>query len=110
VTPQPPPMGHLYNVAAALSRPQRTADGQGGFTETFVPVGTVRGRVRSWTSEEELVARQLGVRISHVFYCDLTDVRRGDRLEVGTTVYDVRSVRQPSDPHHLMVDLEERQN
>jgi SPP1 family predicted phage head-tail adaptor len=104
-------IAHLFNETAAVSRPGRTTDSQGGWTEDFVPVGSVRCRIRSWTSNEELIARQSGVRISHVMYCQAgANVRRGDRVAFRGVVADVRSVRLPSDPtHHAMIDLEERQ-
>lgn len=98
------------NQTAQQFRPTRTPNGAGGWTTSLVPVGQVRCRVRSWTTEEELIARQQGVRVSHIMYIDAgTDVRRDDVFEIGSWSAAVQSVRTPSTRHHLMVDLEERQ-
>jgi SPP1 family predicted phage head-tail adaptor len=109
----PPLLTPLFNLTVTVSRPTTVTDGQGGWPDETVTVGEVPGRIRSWTSEEQLTARQSGVRISHVFYCaGDVDIRRGDTVEVPSMPrpFDVRSVRRPSFPdHHLMVDLEERQ-
>jgi SPP1 family predicted phage head-tail adaptor len=101
----------LYNETADIRRPTRTSDGQGGWTDTLHPAGTIRCRVRAWNSAEELVARQSGIRISHILYADHdANVRRGDVVTFRGVVADVRSIRRPSEPqHHLMADLEERQ-
>lgn len=101
----------LYNETAAVQRPTRTSDGQGGWTDTLQPAGTIRCRVRTWTSEEALIARQGGVNLSHILYTDHdADLARNDVVTFRGVVADVRSIRRPSEPqHHMVADLQERQ-
>lgn len=105
-----PSVAHLFNETATHTRPELVKDGQGGWAPLDKPMGAVPCRVRSWTSEEEIIARQQGIRISHVCYTDPdVDVKRGDVFVIAGATFDVRSVRSPSIRAHLMVDLEERQ-
>lgn len=100
-----------FNETAEKFREELTSDGQGGWTPAYTGNGTCRCRVRSWTSEEELIARQSGVRISHIMYvAGGEDFVRGDAVRVRGMTAEVMAVREPSETgHHLMVDLEERQ-
>jgi SPP1 family predicted phage head-tail adaptor len=100
-----------FNETADLFRIQLTSDGQGGWTEQYVANGTARCRVRPWTTEENLLARQEGTRVSHIMYVPgSTDVERSDAVRVRGMAAEVMSVREPSvTGHHLMVDLDERQ-
>lgn len=108
-----PILARLFTETAAVHRPTMASNGSGGWTPTIPdePTHTVRGRLRSWTTEEELHARQGGVRISHVFYAEPgADLARDDVLKVRGLDAVVRSVRHPSiGDHHTIVDLEERQ-
>lgn len=105
----PPPL--RLNETAELFRLTLTADGQGGWSEQFVANGETSCRVRPWTTEENLLARQEGTRVSHIMYVPGgMDVRRGDAVRVRGMQGEVMSVREPSlTGHHLMVDVDERQ-
>jgi hypothetical protein len=101
---------HLLNETAQVSRSTNVSNGSGGWTETVGPPSAVPCRVRAWTTEEQLVARQAGVRVGWVMYVKPdADVRRGDVVSVRGFTAQVRSVRMPSVPHHKVVDLDERQ-
>ena len=101
----------LLNHDFYHSRRRQTGDGQGGWVEDPVPIGTVRGRLRPATSAERERAAQEQRQISHVFYCLAgEDVKRGDRLSFGGLTVDVKAVREPSlAGEHLEVDCMEIQ-
>lgn len=104
-------MIHLFSHTFNVFRAGRVSDGQGGWTEGFVPVGTVRGRLRPATARERLVAQQLQAELSHVFYAGAAaDVRRGDRVEGAGKAVLVVAVRDPSHAgHHIEADCQEVQ-
>jgi hypothetical protein len=107
----------LLNVTVTISRKARTSDGQGGWSETWTELAAVPGRVRpALTPNERSIGEQRQVEITHVAYFALgVDVARDDQLvylapngEAKTLI--VRAVREPSQPHHIEVDCEERQH
>ena len=90
----------------------RTSDGQGGWTESYEPVGTaVRGRMRPVSGSERESASQYGRDITHVLYVPATvDIRRGDLVAGGGITVEVQGVREPSQAgHHFEVDCLETQ-
>lgn len=105
----------LLNVTVTISRKTRTADGQGGWSEAYVEHQIAPGRIRPMTPAEQTVGQQRDVQVTHVAYFALgVDVARDDQLvyvapngEAKTLI--VRAVREPSEPHHLQCDAEERQ-
>ena len=101
----------LLNHDFYHSRRRQTGDGQGGWVEDLVPIGTVRGRLRPASSSEREQAAQEQRQISHVFYCQAgEDIARGDRLQIGDLVVEVQGVREPSlAGEHLEVDCMEIQ-
>ncbi|MGE5589205.1 MAG: head-tail adaptor protein [Bacillota bacterium] len=106
-------LGTLLNRVLEIRRLSRVPDGQGGWLEQRVTVGTVRGRIRPASASESAQrysgAQNLAV-VTHVAYLPAgTDVRRDDELVDGNLVVTVRTVRPPSAGHHLEVDAEEVQ-
>jgi SPP1 family predicted phage head-tail adaptor len=101
----------LYNHDFTITRPARTDDGQGGWTMSDEPVGTVRGRLRPATATERTSADQRQARVTHVLYCAATaDVRRGDLVLGAGQAVKVVDIREPSHAgHHLEVDCVETQ-
>lgn len=106
----------LLNVTVTISRKARASDGQGGWSETWTELAAVPGRVRpALTPNERNIGAQREVQLTHVAYFALgVDVKRDDQLvfiasngEAKTLI--VRAVREPSEPHHIEVDCEERQ-
>lgn len=105
----------LLNVTVTISRKSRAADGQGGWPETWTELDAVPGRIRPIAPAERTLGEQREVEITHVAYFALgVDVARDDQLvyvapngEAKTLI--VRAVREPSEPHHLQCDAEERQ-
>lgn len=106
-----PLIDSLYNHSWTLSRRTRTADGQGGYTQTWATVATVAGRMRPASASERTLALQRLAEISHVWYVAADeDVLRGDRITGQGRTWDVIAIREPSyAAHHLEVEALERQ-
>lgn len=83
---------------ATISRPARSGDGAGGSTVAYATVATVAVRVQpAGQQPQELVSGER-VQSEAVFILVLpaeTDVRPGDRVTVGSTVYDVSDALAP---------------
>jgi len=101
----------LLNNTFVISRRTRTFDGQGGWIMAYLPLGTIKGRLRPATSQEREVAALEERYITHVFYCvEGEDIARGDTLSGDDITVDVMGVREPSRAdHHLEVDCAEQQ-
>jgi hypothetical protein len=104
----------MLNTLATRTRTEPTETSPGRWTPGEPATEPIRGRVRSWTTEEQVIARQDGRRVSWYFDClPHEDVRRGDELSwtdaTGEHVAVVEATRLTSSGHHLQVDLEERQ-
>lgn len=101
----------LFNNTFTISRRVRTSDGQGGWSISYVELGTVEGRLRPAGSAEREVADQEGRRITHVLYVlEGTDIARGDLVEGDGVVVEVLGIREPSRAdYHVEIDCEERQ-
>lgn len=96
-------MRHLFNKIFTLQRKVKISDGQGGWTEDWQNIGTIRGRLRPASARERTVAAQEQARISHVLYCSATeDIHRGDRVVIGDLVVEIVVVKEPGYiGHHL---------
>lgn len=101
----------LFNQTVTISRRDRIADGQGGYSILYADVGAVEGRLRPASSTERDVADREHREISHVLYVlHGTDIARGDQIEVDGLTLDVMGVREPSRAgYHLEVDCLEVQ-
>ena len=101
----------LFNQTVTVSRRDRIADGQGGYSILYADVASVEGRLRPASSTERDVADQEQRAISHVLYVlHGTDIARGDQIEVDGLTLDVMGVREPSRAgYHLEVDCMEVQ-
>lgn len=102
----------LLNHTFTIMRRERTSDGQGGWTITYVEIGSAEGRIRPASSGEREVAAQEQRQISHVLYVAAggTDIARGDLVIGGQLTVDVQGIREPSQAgHHLEIDCLETQ-
>lgn len=101
----------LYISVFSVSRPTRTADGQGGWTVGYSDAGTVQGRLRPASASEKAVAMQMQAQVSHVLYCGASeDLERGDLITCEGRTVEVIAVREPSHMgHHLEIDCLEIQ-
>jgi head-tail adaptor len=98
---------HLLNRTGAITRKARTADGQGGWTESFSAVETAAVRLRPASAREREYGPKDVAEITHVLYAEGdANIRRSDLVEIDSESYEVVSVRKTSLPtHHLEVDL-----
>lgn len=101
----------LLNHTFAIYRRERTSDGQGGWTITYVAHVSAEGRMRPASSAEREVAAAEQRTISHVLYVVAgADIARGDLVTGGGLTVDVQGVREPSQAgHHLEIDCMETQ-
>jgi len=101
----------LLNNDFTISRLAPVSDGQGGFTEAWEELTTVRGRMRPASVAEITIAQQAQREISHVLYVAGTvEIARGDLVTGGGITVRVLGVRNPSQAsHHLEVDCRELQ-
>ena len=58
----------LLNNTFAIFRRERNPDGQGGWSITYVHIGSAEGRIRPASSAERTVALAEQRQISHVLY------------------------------------------
>ncbi len=95
----------------AVFRRVRASDGQGGWTEARVEVGSTKGRLRPIGASERTVADQQQAQVSHVLYTLAgVDVRRGDELEGAGVTVELIAVREPSmADHHYQIDCRQIQ-
>ncbi|MFE7159155.1 phage head closure protein [Streptomyces sp. NPDC057636] len=98
-------------MSVAVWRYSRTADGMGGWEETWAQVGTVRARISQPSATERTLADQATARLTHVAYLSAdADVRRNDQLRLGARVFTVSAVFEPSEPGtYLRADCEASQ-
>ena len=101
----------LYIHTFTVSRPTRTADGQGGWSIGYADAGTVVGRLRPVTATERTVGQLEQAHITHVLYCATeADIRRDDLVSGADVTVKVLAIREPSRAgHHLEIDAEEIQ-
>ena len=101
----------LLNHTFAIYRRERTSDGQGGWSITYVANGSAEGRMRPASSAEREVAAEEQRAISHVLYVvHGADIVRGDLVIGGGITVDIQGVREPSQAeHHLEIDCMETQ-
>lgn len=99
-----------YNRSAKIQSVTQTADGVGGYTETWSTRATIPCRTRQLTENERVqYAKETTIRLERL-YCDPVTITTRDRIVIGSDVFDVLSV---DDPHHmglfLQVDMEFRE-
>lgn len=101
----------LLNNSFVVSRRVRTDDGQGGWTISYLELGTVEGRICPATSNERVVADAEEQQITHVLYVEHgEDIARGDLVICDDLTVEVLGVREPSKAgKHLEIDCLERQ-
>lgn len=101
----------LLNNEFGVNRKMRAPDGEGGWPEVYVDIGTILGRLRPTTAAERTTADQEQARISHVLYTEAgEDIERGDIIIGGGNTVEVLALREPShSDHHYEIDCRESQ-
>ncbi len=106
----------LLNGIFAVYKPQKTADGQGGWITSYASVGSVAGRMRPRGGRELDVADSEEQQVPHVLYVKATDAvgmligREWLITDADGRNYTVQGVREPSlAGKHLEIDCMQRQ-
>jgi head-tail adaptor len=101
----------LFNNDFSILRSEPVSDGQGGWSEVYIALDSVRGRMRPASGSEREVAAQMQRAITHVLYVLAgADMFRGDYVVGGGVTALVQGVREPSQAgQHLEVDCLELQ-
>ena len=94
-----------------IQRKDRTADGQGGWIDSWSTASTERGKMRPASAREQRTAGQDQAAVTHVAYLRAgADVKIGDRLVLDDLLVGVLAVREPGAAgQHLEVDGVEEQ-
>lgn len=93
----------LLNAEFEHQRKTVTQDQYGDPIETWVTLGTIRGRLRTASVQERTAAALVAQVVEYVVYLSPeADVQRGDRLVHPEATVEVTFVRNPSlAGHHL---------
>jgi len=99
----------LFNKTISLQRNTQVADGQGGWTNGYAQIKTVRGRVRPAKGGEQMAGDQQQPMVTHVAYLKTSSgVQNDDRLVFDGKTLRVQAVKEPSHANrHLEVMCEE---
>jgi head-tail joining protein len=82
----------LFDALVTISRKTRTADGQGGFSESFSPVTDALCRFANITGRDMAIGQQKEGVVRHaVYFTPGVDVQIGDRLTVDGRTFEVRT-------------------
>lgn len=101
-------MKSLYNKTLTLQSVTLTADGQGGWAESWSDTGTFRARISPLTASERLLQDKVTPEVTHRIYCDNMDVVETDRIQWGTVYFEIKGIVNPSEAyHHLEIDVRE---
>jgi SPP1 family predicted phage head-tail adaptor len=92
----------IQNELLELKRPTKSADGVGGFTESWVSQGFFYGRLNPISSEERIIADKKWAEATHNIYAYPMDVRENDRIIWGSWTFDVIGILNPSEGFHYL--------
>ena len=101
-------MKGLYNNTLTLQSVTLTADGQGGWTESWADGGTFLARISPLTSAERLTQDKITGVTTHRIYCDNMTVTIKDRIKWGSYYFEIIGIVNPSEAyHHLEIEARE---
>ena len=98
-----------YYKAIQVYRLNEAVNAFGAVSKTWTLLGTVQGLINAvGPKEQEVIASQYQVDNAYNFYCELSDVRQGDKLRLDGIYY--RVITNPKNTvhrdHHLKFILE----
>ena len=94
----------MFRDCATIQRPSRTSDGQGGYIQTLVTVGSYRARYASPTGKDVAYAGAMQDHVDAVVYFPPdTDVLVEDRITVRGETYIALPQVSPSVPAYVKV-------
>lgn len=99
---------HWLNTPLRVYRPEGTADGSGGQTVTWRPIGEVDAKIDQPRETERTVADQHGSDQDYSIYMEPdADVLRGDQLRHDDgRVWRINGTFTPSTPRYLRCEAE----
>lgn len=83
-----------------------TSDGIGGATNDWTDGTEFKGRLSAMPADERMSDDRVTVYASHRLYSESLTIIAKDRVKLGTRIFEIRAVRNPSNiDHHLEIDL-----
>jgi len=83
-----------------------TTDGMGGFTEVWADGTEFKGRLSAMPAGERISEDRIAVYATHRLYCESLTITEKDRVKLGTRIFEIKAVRNPSNiSHHLEIDV-----
>jgi len=98
----------LLNQTLTLQSSTETDDGAGGVTQTWVDIGSFRGRVSSLSAQERMAQDKTTTYATHRVYCDNMSVTTANRIKWGDYYFQIVGIKNPSEMYyHLEIDVVE---
>ena len=83
-----------------------TADGQGGWTESWTDGTVFRGRLSALPINERMASDKVTVYATRRLYCNNLTITEEDRVKLGSRFFEIKGVRNPSNiSEHLELDV-----
>ncbi len=99
------------NRRLVLEAPSEADDGEGGVTRLYDVVTTLWAQVVPLSARADVAADSLGAALRYRIVIRLrSDVTTRHRLQDGTRMYRILSVRESADRRFLEIDAEERED
>lgn len=94
-----------------LERKTLTADGQGGYTESWQDLRKIKGVLVPLPGNERFITGKVEAYRTHKFFIDYPKdltITEKDRFILGTRKFDIRFIGDPAEQHiHLEIELSE---
>lgn len=94
-----------------LERKTKTADGQGGYIESWTQLRKIKGVLVPLKGSERMITGKTEVYASHKFFMDYPldlAITEKDRFTLDSRVFEIRFIADPAERHiHLEIDVEE---
>lgn len=106
------PISSFFTKTFTQRRPVTSADGLGGWTQTYSTVSsTLKGQLTPITGNENVQGEQFTYKQRYKFFCAaIEDVLRGDIITYDSTDYEIMVIRDPAQKsHHMEAICEEIQ-
>jgi len=92
-----------------LERKTLTADGQGGYIESWQQLRKIKGVLVPLKGNERFITGKTELFASHKFFCDYPKdltITEKDRFTLGTREFEIKFIGDPAEQHiHLEIEL-----
>ena len=92
----------IHDKLLEVKRPTKSADGVGGFTDSWESQGFFYGRLSPVSSEERIKTDKKWSEATHSIYSPSMDVRENDKIIWGDWTFDVIGILNPSEGFHFL--------